>query len=34
MANGYDKLKEAEMAKRARDYAKLVKPAKATKLDD
>jgi len=34
LAKGYDKLKEVEMAKQARDYAKLVTPKETPKKDD
>jgi cellulose synthase operon protein C len=34
LAKGYDKLKEPEMAKKARDYAKLVTPMKPKAKDD
>jgi predicted Zn-dependent protease len=34
LAKGYEKLKQPEMAKQARDYAKLVTPTKAPKDKD
>ena len=34
LAKGYDKLKEKEMAKQARDYAKLVKPLKSKEKEE